>query len=170
MQVSMNAFPYALSLYNDSDRMLTLNRRVFVNENKPTNTSNVVLFRCSEFAKEFRDEVMIGANSSNNTWSLCCEEMRSDNEYTSVIFHSKKRDIFTDFGNDKNDIMIPKPLEDYDSVDFIEKLITYNISTFFIDSYDISRYGHSINLYGHLWSPPQDVLHYASDIEKLYNN
>ena len=169
MQLSTSsAFPYALSLYNDSDRMLTLNRRVFMNENKPTNKSSIVLFRCSEFAKEFRDDVIENTDFSYNTWSLSCDEMSSDNKYKSVVFHTKKQNMLTDFYEDN--VMIPKPIEDFDSREFIDQLVTYNISAFFMDSYDISRYGNSVNLYGHLWTPPQDVMYYTSDIEKLYNN
>lgn len=170
MQISTSSpFPYALSLYNDSNRMLTLNRRVFVNENKPINKSSIVLFRCSEFAKEFRDAVIENTDFSYNTWSLSCDEMSSsDKKYKSVVFHTKKQNMLTDFYEDK--IMIPKPIEEFDSSEFIDQLVTYNISVFFMDSFDISRYGNGVNLYGHLWTPHQDVMYYTSDIEKLYNN
>ena len=170
MQLSTSSrFPYALSLYNDSNRMFTLNRRVFMNENNPINKSSIVLFRCSEFAKEFRDEVMVNTDFSYNTWTLSCDDkMQSDQKYKSVIFHTKKQNMLTDFFEDN--IMIPKPIEDFDSREFIDQLVTYNISAFFMDSYDISRYGNSVSIYGHLWTPPQDVMHYTSDIEKLYNN
>lgn len=168
MQLSTSPYPYALSLYNDNARMFTLNRRVFANENKPTNTSSIVLFRCNELAKQFRDEVIIGSDLSFNAWSLSCDDMSVDNTYKQAIYHTKKKKVFNDFN--ENAIIIPKPLEDFDSKEFIDQLVTYNISAFFMDSYQISIWGDNVNLYGNIWTPPQDVLYYTSDIEKLYNN
>lgn len=164
MQIATSSFPYALSLYNDSNRMFTLNRRMFMNENKTSNTSSIVLFRCREFANEFRDEVMLTPNFCNNTWNMSSDENSSEN-FKSVIFHTKKQDRNV---YDRNHIIIPQPIEDFDSKEFVDKLITYNISAFFMDTYDVTKF--SVNLYGHIWTPPQDVLYYTSDIEKLYNN
>lgn len=170
MQLSaVNSYPYALGLYNDSNgRMLTLNRSVFMNENKHTNRSSIVLFRCSEFAKEFRDEVVTGSNLCYNTWSLSCDDVSSsEKKYKRAIFHTKKEDRLTDFYEDS--IIIPTPIENYDSIDFIDKLLTYNISTFFMDTYEVFQSNGNVNLYGHLWTPPQDVIYYTSDVEKLFD-
>lgn len=171
MQTTMS-FPYALSLYKDSSRLLTMNRRIYLNENKSADTSSIIVFRCSDQARDFRDEVMIGTNLQNNTWTLSCDENEdyfSNNKFKFAVYQTKVYDMFPNMQNLDDHIMIPTPFEEFDNKEMIDKLITYNISVFFMDSYNQNCSNRNISIYGHIWTPPQNIMYYSSDIEQLYN-
>lgn len=170
------SFPYALSLYTNTNRMLTMNKKIYLNEDKSTNKSSIIVFRCSDQAKDFRDKVMIGTNLQKNTWTLSCDNNDNNNnnddyfsyeKFKSAVYQTKIYNMFPNIQNLDDHIMIPTPFDDFDNKQFIDKLITYNISVFFMDSYNQNK--KILSVYGHLWTPPQDVIHYSSDIEQLYN-
>lgn len=176
MQTTMS-FPYALSLYKDSSRLLTMNKKIYLNDDKSTNKSSIILFRCSDQAKDFRDKVMIGTNLQKNTWNLSCDNNDNNNydddddlsyeKFKFAVYQTKVYKMSPNIQNLDDHIMIPTPFDEFDNKRFIDKLITYNISVFFMDSYNQNK--KNLSVHGHIWTPPQNVVHYSSDIEQLYN-
>lgn len=152
MQVS--SLPISITLKHDKTRPLTLNQN-----NSRYNQSTIVVFRDTFKASHFRNILLNnGICVTNNTWTLYYDtndekKVKFTSELTNVEYVNKNVFNLTPFNFYNNEL--------------VDKLITYNISVMFLHNFMFQN--NTIEMFGDIWTPPEDVMYYPSDIKSLYN-
>lgn len=152
MQVSSH--PISITLKHDKTRPLTINQN-----NSRYNQSTIVVFRDTFKASHFRNVMLNnGICVSNNYWTLYYainddKQVKFTTEITNVEYVNKNVFNLTPFNLYNNEL--------------VNKLITYKISVMFLNNYILQK--NTIEIFGDIWTPPNDVMYYPSDIESMYN-
>lgn len=159
--------PYTLNLNTDINRILTINKRVYFNEYNRKNSSSIIVFRNYKDAKDFKQDVMRHSDIQNfYSVSYDIEECFKHKNHRHVVFNAPLRNKTENIQHEPSRYD-PVPF-DFEDDAFLDKLITYNISVLFMDSYYQNVNNNQLSIFGTLWTPPTDIIYYHSDIECLY--
>jgi hypothetical protein len=68
-----------------------------------------------------------------------------------------------------NKNIVPVPFA-FDDSEYLDKLITYNVSAFLYDgcAYDPGR--RTLAVFGNVWTPPEHIMYYPEDVEALFGH
>lgn len=159
--------PYTLNLGTDINRILTINKRIYFNERNRKNSSSIIVFRNFKDANNFKHDVMRYSDIQNvYSVSYDIEECFKHKNHRHVVFNTLLKN---NTENTQHDTSRFDPIPfDFENETFLDKLITYNISVLFMDSYYQNVINNQLSIFGTLWTPPTDIIYYHSDIECLY--
>ena len=166
--------PYTLNMGQTPNRALTFNRKLERN-NKPesdpqsvtlggrVNTSSVVVFPTLRQALQFRDEFVTCSNMQHREWSTNPRDEPENNPFAVSYSTGIK---FTGRNHHMGEIN-PIPFE-FEKPEYLDKLITYNVSIFMFDAYLYNPVKRKLTVFGNIWTPPEHIMYYPSDIDALY--
>ena len=158
--------PYTLNLERSPSRALVFNKKPgSIREGERNSRSSVVVFPTLKQALQFRDEFVTCSNVQHREWDARPQPMFEEDLY-GVSYRAEIQ--FNRRSHHTNPI-VPVPFE-FENAEYLDKLITYNVSAFLFDGYVYSSTDRALTVFGNLWTPPKNIVYYPSDVETLYQH
>lgn len=159
--------PYTLNMDRDPNRALVFNKKPgsTTREGERDSRSSVVVFPTLKQATQFRDEFVTCSNVQHREWDARPRPMFDDDVF-GVSYLAK---IQFNRRNHQTNPIVPMPFE-FENPEYLDKLITYNVSAFLFDGYVYSPTERALTVFGNVWTPPKNIMYYPSDVESLYQN